>query len=113
MAKMMPEKERKMRKFVAAIGKGTKRALDAYGWAKSPHIKVVESAADRMSRADDLRKIRGAQRNRVQYLNPKTQRWVKVDTKTGKIVGHKKTPGPYKNVRKMKNRTVKRKGRRR
>jgi hypothetical protein len=38
-------------------------------------------------------------KNRVQILNPVTQRWVKVDTYTGCIIAHKKTPEPYKNIR--------------
>jgi len=42
----------------------------------------------------------GTVRDRVQVLNPVTRRWVKVDTKTGKIVEHKKTYGPFKGVRK-------------
>jgi G3E family GTPase len=35
---------------------------------------------------------------RVQIRNPITDRWVKVDARTGRIVGHKKTPGPYKGI---------------
>ncbi len=42
----------------------------------------------------------GSVRNRVQALNPKTKRWVKIDTKKGKIISHKSTPGPYKRIRK-------------
>jgi hypothetical protein len=42
----------------------------------------------------------GAVKNRVQVKNPVTDRWVKMDTKTGRIVDHKKTPGEYKGVRK-------------
>lgn len=38
-------------------------------------------------------------KNRVQLLNPKTKRWVKVDTERGSIVGHKKDYKPYKNVK--------------
>lgn len=41
---------------------------------------------------------RGAVKNRVQVLNPLTRRWVKLDTTTGRIVDHKKTPGPYKGI---------------
>jgi len=42
----------------------------------------------------------GAVRNRIQVLNPKTKRWVKIDTSKGKIISHKKTYGPYKGIRK-------------
>lgn len=44
--------------------------------------------------------IKGQVAGRVQVKNPITNRWVKVDTKTGRIIDHKKTPGPYKGVRK-------------
>lgn len=41
----------------------------------------------------------GDVKNRVQVKNPVTDRWVKMDTKTGRIVDHKKTPGKYKSIR--------------
>jgi glutamate dehydrogenase/leucine dehydrogenase len=41
----------------------------------------------------------GAVRDRIQVKNPVTGRWVKIDTRTGKIVEHKKTAGPYKGIR--------------
>ncbi len=43
---------------------------------------------------------KGAVKERVQVLNPVTKRWVKLDTRTGRIVDHKKSPGPYKGVQK-------------
>lgn len=43
---------------------------------------------------------KGAVTGRSQVKNPITKKWVKVDTKTGRIIDHKKTPGPYKGVRK-------------
>ena len=43
---------------------------------------------------------KGAVKGRVQGLNPKSGKWVKIDSKTGKILSHKKTSGPYKGVRK-------------
>ena len=42
----------------------------------------------------------GSVKSRVQVLNPVTNRWVKIDTNTGRIVDHKKSPGPYKGVTK-------------
>lgn len=42
----------------------------------------------------------GQVKSRVQVKNPVTKRWVKIDTNSGRIVDHKKTPGPYKGVRK-------------
>ena len=43
---------------------------------------------------------KGTVKDRVQVLNPVTKRWVKLDTRTGRILDHKKTPGPYKGIRK-------------
>jgi len=34
----------------------------------------------------------------VQVKNPKTDRYVKLDRDAGKIIDHKKSPGPYKNI---------------
>lgn len=45
---------------------------------------------------EDYRK--GAVRERVQLLNPLTKQWVKIDTKSGRIVDVKKTAGPFKGV---------------
>lgn len=39
-----------------------------------------------------------AKKDVVQVRNPKTDRYVKIDRGAGKIIGQKKTPGPYKNV---------------
>lgn len=36
--------------------------------------------------------------SRVQVKNPITDRWVKIDTTTGRIVDTKKSPGPYKGI---------------
>jgi len=44
-------------------------------------------------------KLKGAISNRVQAKNPITKKWVKIDTQTGRIINHKKTPGPYKNIK--------------
>jgi len=38
-------------------------------------------------------------KDRVQVLNPVTKRYVKINTKTGSIVGHKCDKKPYKNIR--------------
>ena len=35
----------------------------------------------------------------VQVKNPRSGRYVKIDRSVGRIVSHKKSPGPYKGVR--------------
>jgi hypothetical protein len=42
----------------------------------------------------------GEVKSRFQVKNPVTKKWVKIDTKSGRIIDAKKTPGPYKGVRK-------------
>ncbi len=44
--------------------------------------------------------LKGVISKRVQAKNPVTDRWVKIDTRTGKIIGHKKSGGPYKRIKK-------------
>lgn len=44
---------------------------------------------------------KGAVKERVQALNPVTQRYVKIDTSTGRIIDQKKTDGPYKGIREV------------
>lgn len=42
----------------------------------------------------------GAVRERSQVHNPKTDRWVKRDTESGRFVDQKSDPKPFKGVRK-------------
>jgi hypothetical protein len=37
-------------------------------------------------------------RDLVQVKNPKTNRYVKIDRSKGRIVSHKKSSGPYKDI---------------
>lgn len=53
-----------------------------------------------MAKRDKSGKLRGAISKRMQVLNPVTKRYVLIDTDRGRIVKNKKSPGPYKNVRK-------------
>jgi hypothetical protein len=41
----------------------------------------------------------GAVKERAQLKNPITERYVKIDTSTGRILEQKKTPGPYKGIK--------------
>ncbi len=42
-----------------------------------------------------------AVKQRVQAMNPVTNRYVKIDTQTGRILEQKKTAGPYKGIREI------------
>lgn len=45
---------------------------------------------------------KGAVRKRSQTHNPKTDRWVKRDTETGRFIDQKSDDQPFKGVRKEK-----------
>jgi len=53
-----------------------------------------------MAKRDKSGKLKGSISKRIQVLNPVTKRYVKIDTDRGRIIEHKKSPGPYKNIRK-------------
>jgi len=40
----------------------------------------------------------------VQVFNPATGRWVKIDREVGRIIAHKKSYGPFKNITKYRRR---------
>ena len=39
-----------------------------------------------------------SKRDVVQVKNPRTDRYVKIDRSEGKIIAHKKSEGPYKDI---------------
>ena len=43
----------------------------------------------------------------VQVRNPRSGKYVKIDRTQGRIIGHKKTDGPYKNIPIARKRTKK------
>ena len=44
------------------------------------------------------KKASASRRDVVQVKNPRTDRYVKIDRSAGKIVAHKKSKGPYKDI---------------
>ena len=44
-------------------------------------------------------------KNIVQVKNPKSNHYVKIDRSAGKIISHKKSEGPYKNIPIARKRT--------
>jgi len=45
-----------------------------------------------------VKNIMSEKKDVVQIKNPKSGHYVKIDRKAGKIVDHKKSNGPYKNI---------------
>lgn len=69
-------------------------------YAKNPLKETFNLALDRASKINTTRKNVGQISNRRQIYNSRTKRFVKVNTKTGKIVGTRSKKGvPYKNIR--------------
>jgi len=98
MARMMPIRERKIRKIVGKIGKGIIGALEIEELMTSPHKYAAKRIAEEMVRIDEVRKRRGTYRYREQFYNPKTKRFYVRDSRSKKILyGGRKSP--YKNVR--------------
>lgn len=89
------------RDVIAKVARTMKTGLTIHGFVRNPIGTSIKVALNKAEKLDVYRKLRGMYRNRVQYLNPRTKRWVIKDAKTGKIIRVKKTPGPAKNTRKV------------
>lgn len=100
----MPKWERKLRKVIGSIGEAGKATLIAHEVIRSPHKVIVSRIFDKLSKVDKVPKRRGSIRNRQQFYNPRINRWIVQDTKTGKILRQKKGKKPYKNIRIAKRR---------
>ena len=55
-----------------------------------------------MAKKDSASSGKKAGSTRVQVKNPVSGHWVKLDTRSGRIVGHKKSPGAYKGIPRKK-----------
>ncbi len=45
-----------------------------------------------------VRRVMADRARFVQLYNPRARRWVKIDRVAGRIIAHKRTPGPYVGV---------------
>jgi hypothetical protein len=70
-------------------------------------LMLLKLTGVKMARNTGHESRAGAVKERVQIKNPVTGRFVKIDTKTGRIVSHKKTPGPYKGVKRVSQKSGK------
>ena len=69
-------------------------------YAKNPLKETFNQVLERASKIDTTRKNVGQIRKRRQIYNPRTKRFVKINTKTGKIMGMRSKKNiPYKNIR--------------
>ena len=102
MAKMKSRFKRKLMDAAKVGGEAIQSGRKVEATARNPVGFALDTFAESAVRWGSRPKRQGAVRGKVQYLNPRTGRWVKVDRKKGKIVRPKKTLGPYKGVRKAR-----------
>ena len=68
---------------------------------KNPVKTLINTLIDKGSNINTKRKQKGYYKNRKQILNPKTKRWVVIDTKLNKSLRQGRRKGiPYNNIRK-------------
>lgn len=71
---------------------------------KNPIKETINLLIDKASQIDTTRKSYGIQKNRAQFYNPRTKRWVLFDTKRHRIIRQRSLKGiPYKNVKIISN----------
>lgn len=97
---MAKRKRKPLRDLTARIARVVKAVLTMKSFMQNPVGKGAEMIIDKATRLDNHRKLKGAYRNRVQYLNPRIKRWVVKDMKTGRFVRVKRDSKPFKNIRK-------------
>ncbi len=102
MARMGSRGERRIRKTAGAVGRAILTGMEVEEAITSPHKTAIRIVAEKMAKADKVPMRRGPVRERYQVYNPRIGKWVKYDSRTGRIVGVKKDGLPYKGVRKKR-----------
>lgn len=88
------------KKFIKNIATSLKILQKTRNYTKNPLKETFNLALDRASKIDTTRKNVGQVSNRRQVYNPRTKRYMKINTKTGRIMGMRSKKGvPYKNIR--------------
>ncbi|MDG6933741.1 MAG: hypothetical protein JRN68_03500 [Nitrososphaerota archaeon] len=100
----MAKRRRGFGRLIQKSAKASGTFLGVYHSTKEavtrPHDFLIKKVSDRLVSYGNRSTVAGNYRNRKQFLNPKTGKWTKFDTKTHRIVGVKKDYTPYKRVRK-------------
>ena len=99
-----------IRDAAGILGKIIKTACSVHTTLKNPVKYIASKIGDKLIKYGTYRKRVGMVRGRAQAYNPRIGRWVKFDTTGGqwRIISVKKTPGPYKNIRKVRGRRKRR-----
>lgn len=94
-------KPSKAQKIANVVGKVGEKGIEIKRVVSHPHEEFIYRGSKKLkewSKKGTGRK--GAIKNRVQTYNQETNRFVKIDTSTGKIISNSKNP--YKGVRKVR-----------
>ena len=99
-------RRRPLRDVAGALGTAIKVGCSLHTAVNSPGKALLVYLGGRLERFGRYRKRVGPVRNRAQAFNPRTRTWVKFKIRKGRwrIMGNKKTPGPYKGIRKVRGR---------
>lgn len=98
--KKAPKQKKELKKFA----KGIKIFQKTKNYIKNPIKESINTGIDKALKMDTSRKSVGMQKNRAQFYNKRTKRFVKFNTKTKKIMGQRSKKGtPYKKIRIISN----------
>lgn len=92
-----------MNKTVASVSKTVLSIKRGYEAARHPLSFAMEKSLSYTSQWDKKRRV-GNIRNRSQYFDKKSKKWIKINPKTNETISVKQTPGKYKKVAVRKNR---------
>lgn len=96
-----PSRLQKVARFVGEVGE---RGIDVKRAITHPHEELIYRGSKKLKRWSEKGTGRkGAIRNRAQYYNSQTGKFVKINTQTGQILSNSEYP--YKGVRKVKRPT--------
>ena len=96
MKRKRPHRIKKIAKKLFSFGKKVKNTVDV---ARNPLDYATNSLLERGSQIDTRTEQHGAFKNRRQYYNPLTKRFVKKNTKNGQFMGSNSVRGKkYKHI---------------
>jgi len=87
-----------IQKVAKNVGKAVKTAVETKKILTHPHEEAMDYLSERLINYGKKNTgLKGQIKDRIQVYNKRTKRFVKIDTKKGKILGSSKNP--YKRVR--------------
>lgn len=99
MAKRERGFRRALRKAAKGFGGGIVGMLAVKEATTRPHEFAAKKIGMKLKSYGSKPSLKGNFRSRKQVFNPRTKKWVKFDTGTGRIVSSKSDHRPYKRTR--------------